>query len=142
MYIPPEGSPYSSPDAFNEIELEYIDLITDFDFVCLSGDFNAQVSEKKYYFDEIELSEFELILDDESDQLNDDSKLELLKNINKNRICEDKATNNYGVHLLNFCKVNSLYIMNGRTCNDAERGNLTNTRSSVVDYIICNADFF
>ena len=71
MYIPPEGSPYSSPDAFNEIELEYLDLITGFEFVCLSGDFNARVSEKKDYFDEIELSEFELILDDESDQLND-----------------------------------------------------------------------
>ena len=69
------------------------------------------------------------------------SKLELY-DINKNRICEDKATNNYGVHLLNFCKVNSLYIMNGRTCNDSERGSLTTTRSSVVDYFICNADFF
>ena len=141
VYIPPEGSPYSSPDAFNEIELEYLDLITGFEFVCLSGDFNARVSEKKDYFDEIELSEFELILDDESDQLNDVSKLELY-DINKNRICEDKATNNYGVHLLNFCKVNSLYIMNGRTCNDAERGSFTTTRSSVVDFFICNADFF
>ena len=94
--------------------------------MCLSGGFNARVSEKKDYFDDIELSESELILDDESVQLNDFSKLELY-DINKNRIFEDKATNNYGVHLLNFCKVNSLYIMNGRTCNDAERNSLTTT---------------
>ena len=88
---------------------------------------------KKDYFDEIELSEFELLLDGERDQLNDFSKLEMYY-INNNRSCEDKTTNIYGVHLLNFCKVNSLYIMNERTCNDAERGSLTTTRSSVVDY--------
>ena len=32
--------------------------------------------------------------------------------------------------------------MNGRTCSDAECGTFTTTRSIVVDYFICNADFF
>lgn len=47
-----------------------------------------------------------------------------------------------GNRLLNFCKTNSLYITNGKVHGDADSGNFTTTRASVVDYFICNADLF
>ena len=43
MYIPPEGSKYTKIEAFEECELELLELLSCNDScVCLCGDFNAR----------------------------------------------------------------------------------------------------
>jgi hypothetical protein len=40
VYIPPNCSIYSSPDAFHEIEMEYFEFRNHYTNVCLLGDMN------------------------------------------------------------------------------------------------------
>ena len=42
VYIPPENSKYSSRDAFDEIELEWMNMNRNQNFVLLTGDFNSR----------------------------------------------------------------------------------------------------
>jgi hypothetical protein len=44
--------------------------------------------------------------------------------------------------LLDLCKDNDLFIINGRIGNDKGIGKLTCNNSSVVDYVISSVDFF
>lgn len=106
VYIPHQCSNYSSSEAFNEIELEYLNLITQYDYVCLTGDFNARVSDKKDYFEKSYLSYFEVSIDIECDILTDVHKLNIF-NINIDRKSCYKKTIFIGNQLLNFCKTNS-----------------------------------
>ena len=69
------------------------------------------------------------------------SKLESL-NIPVGRINKDSVKNRYGNRVLNLCKGNDLFIINGRIGNDKGIGNLTCKNSSVVDYIILSVDLF
>lgn len=50
VYIPPEGTLYSSPDAFNDLEAEYLNFASEYDFICLTGDFNSRVSDENDFF--------------------------------------------------------------------------------------------
>ena len=43
VYIPPEYTKYSSEEAFNEIEHEFLYLSDQTNYVCLLGDFNARI---------------------------------------------------------------------------------------------------
>jgi hypothetical protein len=52
----------------------------------------------------------------------------------------DKGKNPYGNLLLNLCRGNDLFIVNGRI-GDNKEGNLTCRNASVVDYTICNSEF-
>ena len=52
----------------------------------------------------------------------------------------DKGKNPYGNLLLNLCRGNDLFIVNGRI-GDNKEGNLTCRNASVIDYTICNSEF-
>lgn len=52
----------------------------------------------------------------------------------------DIVKNNYGNQLLEFCKNNNLFILNGRVNGD-KVGMLTCKQTSVVDYCISSVDF-
>lgn len=60
--------------------------------MCLTGDFNARVSDKKDFFEESDLSNFEVSIDTECDILTDVNKLNIF-NINIDRKSCDKKTN-------------------------------------------------
>ncbi|CAG2239754.1 unnamed protein product [Mytilus edulis] len=62
------------------------------------------------------------------------------KNLTRKRNNKDKCKNRFGNQLLDFCKGNNLFIMNGRTTKDRE-GKLTCRNASVVDYCISNVSF-
>ena len=49
VYIPPEGSKFSSSESFIEFEQELISVVKDYKYVCLMGDFNARVGHLKDY---------------------------------------------------------------------------------------------
>ena len=54
------------------------------------------------------------------------------------RMSSDIHRNDYGYKLIELCKNNNLYIVNGRI----EETKLTCNDSSTVDYIICSAFLF
>ena len=49
---------------------------------------------------------------------------------------EDPIKNGYGKKLLDFCKGNNLFIVNGRIGDDRNKGRLTCKNASIVDYCI------
>jgi hypothetical protein len=54
----------------------------------------------------------------------------------------DKIKSRSGNNLLDICKANNLFIVNGRIGDDkTESGKLTCKNSSVVDYCICTCSF-
>ena len=56
----------------------------------------------------------------------------------KDRISQDKHTNNNGFKLIEICINNDLFILNGRFGNDKTIGKLTFRRQSLIDYTICS----
>ena len=62
--------------------------------------------------------------------------------VNIARTNSDTNINNYGCRLLDFCKSNNLYILNGRTSRDHGVGALTCKNQSTVDYFLCSSIIF
>ena len=50
VYIPPEGSRYSTNDCFLEIEQELINITNGNNYVCLFGDFNSRTGHLEDFF--------------------------------------------------------------------------------------------
>jgi hypothetical protein len=75
--------------------------------------------------------------DDFIDFINDDlvalDKLE----IPRQRNSMDTVKNCYGNKLLELCRGNSLFLLNGRVGEDQHEGRLTCKNSSTVDYCLC-----
>jgi hypothetical protein len=59
VYIPPEGSSYLSPDAFDQVENEYRVLSQNYKYICLLGDFNSRTADDPDFID-IFINEHEL----------------------------------------------------------------------------------
>jgi hypothetical protein len=58
--VPPENYKYCIGDTFNEIENELLDFSTNFEMVCIIGDWNARTCEEHdYYKDIITSTQFE-----------------------------------------------------------------------------------
>lgn len=140
-YIPPEGTKYSSKDAYSDIENEYTTLNCKYDIICLTGDFNSRVSNCSDFINDIDLSNYEIITEDPF--LDGNADLQKLDNLNFPRIRSNKdlKKNNFGNNLLHFCKNNNLFILNGRVGNDKGVGDYTTCNSTVIDYFIGNVDF-
>ena len=67
--------------------------------------------------------------------------LRFLKSLNipTERKNADLHTNSYGYQLIEFCKNNDLFILNGRVGDDVNPPKLTCKNSSTVDYVISTA---
>jgi hypothetical protein len=62
-------------------------------------------------------------------------------NLPLNRKNIDKGKNKFGKLLINLCKGQNLFIMNGRVGNDSNIGELTCRNASAVYYFICSQNF-
>ena len=60
--------------------------------------------------------------------------------IPRERTTSDKGRNNYGKKLLEFCKYNGFFILNGRIGEDRNKGRLTCKNVSTVDFCISNSN--
>ncbi|CAG2228304.1 unnamed protein product [Mytilus edulis] len=135
IYIPPENSVYKVPDAFNELEQEFLKFSVEYKYILLNGDFNSRTSRDVEYI-EIVHSQHDIVDTDNVDILNN---LELY-DMSKVRCSMDTSKNSYGNMLLEMCKNNNIIILNGRVNGDKE-GKFTCRQASVVDYFICTYDF-
>lgn len=131
-YIPPINSPFyegkdnSGVDLLESTLREY-DIQTSESFL-LMGDLNARTGDRMDYFTfDRNIPELQTVED-----LLDDSHM-------SPRVSNDKHVNNFGVKLIDFCKVNTLRIANGRLFKDQNVGDFTfvnHNGCSVIDYLL------
>ena len=140
VYIPPQGSKYSSDDPYLEIQQELFRYCLDSKHVLLMGDFNSRVKNlpdfvqiDKYMCDVYGLHD---LYEENTNILN----ILEVNNISLNRHSADNSVNSYGYNLLEFCKNNNIFILNGRFENDLSQPSLTCKNSSTVDYFLSTAN--
>jgi hypothetical protein len=103
----------------------------------LAGDFNARTAELKDFsvFTENDFPNGgEYLLENYISFLTD-------SNLPLNRKNIDKGKNKFGKLLINLCKGQNLFSMNGRVGSDSNIGELTCKNASAVDYFICSPNF-
>ena len=139
LYILPEGSPIYNEEVGNNgidiFENKLLRIIEKYPNanLMLAGDFNARCG---YLQD--------LLLDDFLDLVFDDDILYEADDFSLHRQTKDHVDNNFGLSLIELCKVYNVHILNGRFPGDIE-GETTcvaNEGSSVVDYIIASSNLF
>ena len=142
VYIPPENTRYSCNDPYTELQNELVSLCPDLNYCILFGDLNSRTGKLTEY---IEIDNF-LLTELGLEELENEYANELFyfetANISTQRTTTDKDTNNYGYKLIEFCKANSFYILNGRLGSDKNRGATTCRSASTVDYFICDTKLF
>ena len=57
------------------------------------------------------------------------------------RTNEDKVINQYVRILLNLCKYNNVFILNGRICEDKDIGKFPCKNVGVIDYTIASPEY-
>ena len=140
IYIPPESSDYSVIYPFQEIETELNSFKDRYSHFLLFGDCNART---KNLPDFIEIDPYICRQFDSEELLTEyEEEMTIFRESNNNisiyRVNRDKSMNNYGYRMLDFCKCNNLYILNGRTYRDKDEGHFTCKGSSTVDYFLCS----
>ncbi|CAC5366157.1 unnamed protein product [Mytilus coruscus] len=99
--------------------------------ILLTGDFNSRTAANLDFYEITNTNH------DTSDNFNIDFSNNLHKfNMSRIRNSCDKTKNHFGNLLLEMCRNNNLFILNGRVDGDKE-GLFTCRQSSVVDYFIC-----
>ena len=82
------------------------------------GDFNARTYNKQDFLDEDEFFRHQFNFDEDLIEHFQSSRLLDQYNLPKNRTAQDKITNNEGNMLIDLCKSNNLFILNGRCGSD------------------------
>lgn len=132
VYIPPIRSRYSHDDPFLELQLE-LDKYMGKNMLLL-GDFNSRVSNKADY---IRLDDFIYDINGNIETYEDNQTIfERFDTygIPLDRSCVDYTCNEYGTQLLEFCKNNDLFILNGRLNPDHSNCKPTCKGKSVIDF--------
>ncbi|XP_062583214.1 uncharacterized protein LOC134244980 [Saccostrea cucullata] len=107
------------------------------------GDFNSRVGILKDWF---EADDFQLQLQKCEDLFKTaiETRTIIFDNfkIPLHRVVQDVHVNNFGYKMIDFCKNNDIYIVNGRAGSDKYVGGLTCKGSSTVDYVVATAPMF
>jgi hypothetical protein len=141
IYFSPENSRFLNESEINSFENEIISRCSFKKYVFLVGDVNARVAELADYLPSDPFLN-ELFEIDESSISHLDSYVILEKlSINLDRKSKDKRCNSHGLMLIDLCRNNNLFIVNGRYGNDLT-GNFTFREKSVIDYLIVTANCF
>ncbi|CAL4079460.1 unnamed protein product [Meganyctiphanes norvegica] len=127
VYLPVESSKHKDNNMFDQITNDIFTLKNNNNniSICIIGNLNCEI-------DEIANELFDL-------NFNADTTL-----ISKNRLNKDTFVNINGQLLLEFCKVNNMKILNGRTGIDREVGNFTynsTISNNTIDYCLVSQMF-
>ena len=125
-------------DDFTCLEQEIMSFCSEYDYVFLTGDFNAQTANLRDFTCSDALLDKYLDLDNETLEYFNQEAFMKCNNIPINRVSSDTKTNKTGNKLLEICQNNNLLILNGRFSEDAGKGKFTFRDQSVIDYSICS----
>ena len=136
VYIPPYRSKFAHDDPYLELQAEVDKYMAKSKNILMFGDFNSRTGSKADY---IICDQFMCDI-----QGNEELFLENLNTINYfdnydvslKRNNADTTDNFYGQQLLNFCKYNNIFIINGRFCSDKFSPKTTCKDKSTIDYFL------
>ena len=139
IYIPPQQSRFFNDDEFDLFEQEIASVRSNFDYIYLLGDFNAQTATMPDYtvLDPF-LSEFFNFDADTIEHMDQKCVLEKY-DLQINRSSKDPKKNNHGFKIIDLCKNNNLSILNGRFGEDKNVGAMTFRGLSVIDYAMASS---
>lgn len=136
IYIPPNDSKFYNLDEIENFNIEITNMCVSNKYVLLMGDFNARTHNKQDFLEEDKFLMHHFNFDKEMiSHYNVASILEQC-NLSKERTSQDKINNNEGNKLIDICKSNNLFILNGRCGTDRNKGAMTFRNLSVIDYSI------
>ncbi|XP_053405613.1 uncharacterized protein LOC128558990 [Mercenaria mercenaria] len=134
VYVPPMHSRFYNDDEFELFESDIFAICSEYEHVYISGDFNAQTAEMQDYTKNDDfLSDFFHFDNDTISFFDQRSKMEN-SGISLERKSHDKKINNHGYKLIDLCKINNVFIINGRLGN--KPSNLTFRNVSLIDYLL------
>ena len=136
VYIPPQQSRFFSEDEYDIFEQEIVSVRSNYEYIYLLGDFNAQTSTMDDYTTaDSFLSEFFNFDQDTIEYMDQKCVLEKF-GIQIKRVSKDSKKNNHGFKLIDLCKTHNFSILNGRYGDDKNIGAMTFRGLSVIDYVL------
>ena len=142
IYVPPESTRYSSHYPFTEIQNELDEFKGNYGHFILFGDFNARTGTQNEFVEADDFLLDELHLDALECEYNVEYSMFEKNNVSTIRTARDKCSNNYGYKMIEFCKENNFYILNGRLGYDKSVGGTTCRGISCIDYFLSNVSIF
>ena len=140
LYVPPSQSKFLKDDEILALEMEILSISSPHKYVFLTGNINARTGKLQDFItvDTFFADFFEF----ENETLNFYNQAELLKNfdISVNRTSCDNVVNTNGSKLIEICRGNNLFIVNGRLGTDRDVGHFTYRNTSLIDFTICTLD--
>lgn len=136
VYIPPYRSKFAHEDPYLELQAEIDKYMLESKNILLFGDFNSRTSSNEDYIkcDQFicDLQGNEELFMENANILNyfDSYDVALQRN------SADLAVNFYGQQLLDFCKYNNIFLINGRIGTDKLTPKTTCKDRSTIDYFI------
>ena len=142
IYVPPTQSRFFNDEELTNLENEITSMCSSYKYVFITGDFNARTSHLNDFthFDHFVSEMFEF----DEDTVNFFDKTNYLDRLNipLQRASKDTKINNARYWMIDICKNNNLFIINGRFGKDKGIGSATFRYKSVIDYTICTAESF
>ena len=142
VYIPPYHSKYATPDPYLEFQNELDRYCLQSKNIILMGDFNSRTREQADFTIN---DEFLCDIQGNSEMYNEHVKVMQCfenQNVSLKRSNIDKTTNYYGSQLIDFCKSNTIFILNGRQGFGDQVSKCTCKDRSVIDYFMSTAENF
>lgn len=141
-YVPPAQSKYFNDEEILNLESEITSFCSNNKYVLITGDLNARTARLKDYMRADNFLSDIFDFDTETRSFFD--KISILEkfNIPTERATKDSKTNNNGNWLVEICKNNNMFIVNGRVGKDQHEGAPTFRDKSVIDYTISTAECF
>ena len=139
VYLPPTDSRFHTQDEMDNFELEISSMSVLHKYLFLFGDFNAKTERKEEFLDVDNFFERFFEFDDTLTQFYNVSDMLTQYKMDKTRTSKDRNINNEGRVLLEICRSNNLFILNGRCGRDKGNGEYTFKQCSVIDYSIVSA---
>ena len=134
--MPPQSSKYFNDDYFSTLEEEIMSTCSNNDYVYLMGDLNAQTANLNDYTSNDESLDKYLDLDSDTIECFDQESFFKNNGITMNRTSQDIKKNNIGYRIIDVCKNNNMFILNGRYGQDEGVGSFTFRDQSVIDFAI------
>ena len=133
-YMPPADSRFRTNDELDQFELEITDMCITHKYVYLLGDFNARSGLNDDFLPADD--EFARMFEYDDTMINHFNKSSCLPDfgLSIKRVNKDSLVNNDGNFLLDICKSNNIFILNGRCGHDRDLGSFTFKNISTIDY--------
>ena len=139
VYLPPTDSRFNNPDELEMFDIEITTMSVLHKYMFLLGDFNARTTSEQEFIDADDFLAEHFGYDDTLNQFYNISSLLTQYGLEYNRSSKDTLLNNEGKFLIDICKSNNFFIMNGRCGQDRGIGEFTFKNTSVIDYSIASA---